>query len=121
MPHVSASPVSAEIASQPACWMRGAELAATATGLPVPGERVAVTGCGTSLYIAQAFAVAREAARQGETDAWPASEFPTGRRYDPRCGAVPVRHHDRGAVAAGRAPADVQPAMTAARAALVLR
>jgi fructoselysine-6-P-deglycase FrlB-like protein len=69
-----------EVASQPAAWERARTLAAP--GLPVPGERVAVLGCGTSWYMAQAYAALREAAGQGETDAWPASEFPAGRRYD---------------------------------------
>ncbi|MCA1655346.1 MAG: SIS domain-containing protein [Pseudonocardiaceae bacterium] len=61
-------------------WARAASLAAD--GLPVPGERVAVIGCGTSYYMAQAYAALREAAGQGETDAWPASELPTSRVYD---------------------------------------
>jgi CRISPR-associated protein Cas5a/b/c len=50
--------------------------------LPSPGERVAAVGCGTSFYVARAFAALREAAGRGETDAFPASEFPAGRRYD---------------------------------------
>ncbi|MEU6060872.1 sugar isomerase [Streptomyces sp. NPDC047097] len=78
MPHIDA-----EIASQPHCWNEAAALAATRpAGLPRPGERVAVAGCGTSLYMAQAYAALREGAGLGETDAFPASEFPTGRRYD---------------------------------------
>jgi fructoselysine-6-P-deglycase FrlB-like protein len=73
----------AEIASQPGCWRRAAELAPeVASLLPAPGERVAVVGCGTSWFIAQSFAAAREAAGQGETDAFAASEMPPGRRYD---------------------------------------
>jgi fructoselysine-6-P-deglycase FrlB-like protein len=68
-----------EIASQPSTWRLAR--AVPATGLPVPGERVAVLGCGTSYYMAQAYAALRESAGQGETDAWPASEFPA-RRYD---------------------------------------
>lgn len=77
--------VAAEIADQPACWRRAAELAATDDvlhALPKPGERVAVVGCGTSLYMAQCFARLREIAGLGETDAFPASEFPSGRAYD---------------------------------------
>lgn len=75
--------VDAEIASQPECWSRAAELAAAGhPGLPGPGERVAVVGCGTSLFMAQSYAALRESAGQGETDAFAASEFPTGRRYD---------------------------------------
>jgi fructoselysine-6-P-deglycase FrlB-like protein len=73
----------AEVASQPACWRRAARLAAEVTGLlPAPGERVAVAGCGTSWFMAQAYAAAREAAGQGETDAFAASEMPLHRRYD---------------------------------------
>jgi fructoselysine-6-P-deglycase FrlB-like protein len=73
----------AEIASQPACWLRASELvAAVAAVLPAPGERVAVAGCGTSWFIAQSYAALREAAGHGETDAFAASEMPVGRRYD---------------------------------------
>ncbi|MCM2580081.1 SIS domain-containing protein [Streptomyces meridianus] len=82
MPH-GASTTAAEIASQPGVWRRAAGLAGAAGDvLPRPGERAAVVGCGTSWFIAQAFAALREEAGQGETDAFPASEFPAGRRYD---------------------------------------
>ena len=76
--------VDAEIASQPDTWRRAAAIAAgpTAGALPKKGERVAVVGCGTSLYMAQAYAVLREEAGLGETDAFAASEFPFGRGYD---------------------------------------
>jgi fructoselysine-6-P-deglycase FrlB-like protein len=75
--------IDAEIASQPDCWLRAAGLAAEVSGvLPVPGERVAVAGCGTSWFIAQSYAALREASGQGETDAFAASEMPAGRRYD---------------------------------------
>jgi fructoselysine-6-P-deglycase FrlB-like protein len=75
--------VTAEIESQPETWARAAHLAAEhAAALPEPGARVAVTGCGTSLYMAQCFAALRESAGFGETDAFPASEFPRARRYD---------------------------------------
>ena len=50
--------------------------------LPQPGDRVAVVGCGTSFYMARAVAALREAHGGGETDAFPASEFPIGRSYD---------------------------------------
>lgn len=77
------SHASLEIASQPACWRHAADLAATRpAGLPEPGERVAVIGCGTSWFMAQTYAALREQAGQGDTDAWPASEFPTRRSYD---------------------------------------
>ncbi|HUC56800.1 MAG TPA: SIS domain-containing protein [Streptosporangiaceae bacterium] len=73
----------AEIASQPECWRRAAALLPEVAGLlPAAGERVAVAGCGTSWFIAQAYAVAREAAGLGETDAFAASEMPLGRSYD---------------------------------------
>lgn len=69
-----------EIASQPSVWERALEM--SVSGLPEAGERVAVIGCGTSYYMAQAYAALREKAAQGETDAFAASEFPFGRRYD---------------------------------------
>lgn len=74
-----------EIASQPECWSRAADVAtdpAVGTALPAQGSRVAVTGCGTSYFMAQSFAALRESAGQGETDAWPSSEFPRNRAYD---------------------------------------
>lgn len=71
-----------EIENQPVCWRKALDLgAANPAGLPEPGERVAVIGCGTSLYMAQAYAALREVAGHGETDAFPASELPA-RRYD---------------------------------------
>ncbi|MET7713927.1 sugar isomerase [Streptomyces sp. NPDC005407] len=76
------SRTAAEIATQPACWRRAAEAAAAFEGLPEPGERVAVTGCGTSWFMAIAYAALREAAGLGETDAFASSEFPSGRTYD---------------------------------------
>jgi len=74
--------VDEEIVSQPACWRRAVELAGTVIGLPSPGERVAVIGCGTSWFMAQAYAGLREASGHGETDAFTASEVPTARAYD---------------------------------------
>jgi CRISPR-associated protein Cas5a/b/c len=75
--------VEAEIATQAECWVRAAALARTSSEiLPKTGERVAVIGCGTSLFMAQAYAVLRERTGNGETDAFAASEMPTGRRYD---------------------------------------
>jgi fructoselysine-6-P-deglycase FrlB-like protein len=75
--------VDSEIASQPDCWQQAADLASTAgSALPRRGERVAVIGCGTSWFVAMAYAGLRERAGQGETDAFQASEFPAGRRYD---------------------------------------
>ncbi|MFE9661229.1 SIS domain-containing protein [Streptomyces sp. NPDC005955] len=77
------SHVENELNSQPECWTRAAALAAEhAAALPAPGERVALVGCGTSLFMAQAAAALREGAGQGETDAFAASEFPHHRPYD---------------------------------------
>ncbi|NED95677.1 sugar isomerase [Phytoactinopolyspora alkaliphila] len=75
--------VQAEIASQPDCWARAAELTPSVAGLlPRTNEKVAVVGCGTSWFMAQAYAARREQRGLGETDAFVASEFPLGRRYD---------------------------------------
>ncbi|MEE1845245.1 sugar isomerase [Streptomyces sp. NPDC007076] len=75
--------VEIETASQPECWRRAAELARTqSAALPAAGERIAVVGCGTSFYMAQAYAALREGSGQGESDAFAASEFPAGRGYD---------------------------------------
>jgi fructoselysine-6-P-deglycase FrlB-like protein len=72
-----------EIASQPECWAKAIEAAASAgSSLPAPAERVAVIGCGSSLNVARCYATLREAAGYGETDAFPASEIPPTRRYD---------------------------------------
>jgi fructoselysine-6-P-deglycase FrlB-like protein len=72
-----------EIASQPGCWSAAIEMAGAAgSALPGPGERVAAIGCGSSLNVARCYAALREAAGQGETDAFPASEVPATRRYD---------------------------------------
>ena len=75
--------VHAELMSQPDCWRRAVEVAAQSQSvLPRDGERVAVVGCGTSWFMAQAYAALRESAGQGETDAFAASEMPRGRTYD---------------------------------------
>jgi fructoselysine-6-P-deglycase FrlB-like protein len=72
-----------EIASQPECWAKAIELAASSrAALPAPGEQVAVVGCGSSLNVARCYAALRESAGQGRTDAFPASEIPAARRYD---------------------------------------
>ena len=75
--------VADEIQTQPDLWRRAGGLASdVAPLLGARGERVCVVGCGTSLYVAQAWAALREAAGHGETDAFPASELPAARRYD---------------------------------------
>lgn len=71
-----------EVLSQPQLWASVTDLLTGAEGLPEAGERVAVVGCGTSWFMAQAYAALREGAGQGETDAFTASEFPAGRAYD---------------------------------------
>ena len=72
-----------EITSQPECWAKAIEMAASAGPvLPARDERVAVIGCGSSLNVARCYAALREAAGHGETDAFPASEVPATRRYD---------------------------------------
>ena len=70
-----------EFRTQPEMWRRAAELASTVRLFP-PGARVAFVGCGTSLYVAQAAAAYRNGQLIGESDAFPASEVPPGRRYD---------------------------------------
>jgi fructoselysine-6-P-deglycase FrlB-like protein len=72
-----------EIASQPKCWRTVAARASGLDGaLPKPGEHAAMLGCGTSYFMAQAFASAREALALGLTDAFAASEMPPARHYD---------------------------------------
>ncbi|HHW84469.1 MAG TPA: sugar isomerase [Actinomycetales bacterium] len=74
--------VAAEIARQPDVWRQAVEVAkVNAELLPAAGARVAVVGCGTSWFMAQAYAARREALGQGETDAFVASEYPEGRNY----------------------------------------
>ena len=72
-----------ELASQPLTWRRAAQQAsAAANDLPARGDRVAIIGCGTSYFIAQAIAALREAAGHGVTDAYAASEAQLTRGYD---------------------------------------
>lgn len=72
----------AELNSQPQTWAKAAGMTAEQALLPASGARIAVVGCGTSWFMAQSYAALREAAGQGETDAFTASEFPHGRSYD---------------------------------------
>jgi len=75
--------LAAEIATQPDDWLAAAgSLDHHRAALPQPGERVAVVGCGTSLYMARSYAALREEAGAGLTDAWPASEARLDRGYD---------------------------------------
>ncbi|MGX1884500.1 SIS domain-containing protein [Streptomyces sp. NPDC055287] len=127
----SASRTSAEIASQPATWAQAARTLSSHTdALPLRGERVAVVGCGTSWFIAQAYAVLRESGGHGETDAFAASEFPYRTGYDrvlaiTRSGTttevLDVLRRVRGTVATGALTADpATPVMSAADAVAVL-
>ena len=74
----------AEIASQPDCWAEALRRAdAGVTGLPEAGESLLALGCGTSYYVASAYAMLREAAGQGLSDALVASDLPSRlRTYD---------------------------------------
>jgi CRISPR-associated protein Cas5a/b/c len=75
--------VTREIESQPAVWRRAIDLVPSlGDALPRTGERVAVIGCGTSWFMAEAYAALREDAGLGETDFYTASRLPSGRRYD---------------------------------------
>ena len=72
-----------ELRSQPETWRRALEaLPAEQDKLPRPGERVLVIGCGTSWFMAMAYAALREAAGQGVTDAVTATEVSAARSYD---------------------------------------
>lgn len=74
--------VERELARQPEAWRAVTERTLPPEVLPEPGERVAVVGCGTSLYMARCVAACREAAGHGVTDAFSASLYPFGRTYD---------------------------------------
>ncbi|MDQ0238267.1 SIS domain-containing protein [Arthrobacter bambusae] len=76
-----------ELVSQPEVWQRAVEQSKAEHLLPADGERIAVVGCGTSWFMAQSYAAAREAAGKGVTDAFAASEAflnhnSAGRQYD---------------------------------------
>ena len=74
---------SLEIESQPQIWRRSLDLLDDATRmLTRSGERMLVIGCGTSAFVAESFALLREAAGFGETDAAYASEPRPWRPYD---------------------------------------
>ena len=76
-------PMAAETATQPDNWLDAARLAEEHRSLlPQPGERVAILGCGTSLYVGRAIASLRESLGHGETDAWPGGDPVLDRPYD---------------------------------------
>ena len=74
----------AELSSQPEVWRRAIRQAEeeAARLLPSHGQRIAVIGCGTSWFMAQSYAVLRESAGKGLTDAFAASEGFVNRGYD---------------------------------------
>ncbi|MEZ2391318.1 SIS domain-containing protein [bacterium RCC_150] len=76
-----------ELESQPELWRRAIGQSKAERLLPADGARIAVVGCGTSWFMAQSYAAAREGAGKGVTDAFPASEAflnhnSAGRQYD---------------------------------------
>jgi glutamine---fructose-6-phosphate transaminase (isomerizing) len=72
-----------EVVSQPQTWQKAMALVDEFRHVvAAPGERVLAIGCGTSAFVAQSYAVLRERAGLGETDAAFASEMIPGRRYD---------------------------------------
>ena len=74
--------VAEEILDQPRAWSTAVAAATTAGPHPLPaGGRVAVVGCGSSMARGEGPGGAREAAGQGETDAFPASEARLRRPY----------------------------------------
>jgi fructoselysine-6-P-deglycase FrlB-like protein len=75
--------VSSEITTQPELWRQvSTGFAQYGGALPKPGQRVAAVGCGTSWFMAMAYAALREDLGHGLTDAFAGSEFPAGREYD---------------------------------------
>ncbi|CAN5408280.1 SIS domain-containing protein [soil metagenome] len=70
-----------EIQSQPQLWRQVAG-DAVPTELTARGQRMLVIGCGTSAFVAMAYAVLREQAGDGETDWAYGSEVALTRRYD---------------------------------------
>ncbi|WP_018134503.1 SIS domain-containing protein [Acaricomes phytoseiuli] len=79
--------MAAELESQPDIWQTAIAQARQENQqdqrlLPAHGDRVAVIGCGTSWFMAQSYAAAREQAGLGVTDAFTATELPVNRDYD---------------------------------------
>jgi fructoselysine-6-P-deglycase FrlB-like protein len=63
-----------ELVSQPDVWQRALDQANAEALLPEDGRKIAVIGCGTSWFMAQSYAAARESGGRGVTDAFAASE-----------------------------------------------
>lgn len=81
-PRTLGAHMAAELASQPDVWQQAVELTAERSMLPASGQRIAVVGCGTSWFMAQAYAALRERGGHGITDAFAASEAFVDRDYD---------------------------------------
>jgi len=83
VPFTQQSHFHTEAFGQPGDWARVvARLDELDRLFPARGARLAVIGCGTSFFVAQAYAALRELSGQGETDAFAASEHRLGRSYD---------------------------------------
>lgn len=82
--YISGAHMEAELSSQPDVWQRAVRQAEAEAAklLPATGQKVAVIGCGTSWFMAQSYAVLREGAGRGITDAFAASEAFLERGYD---------------------------------------
>jgi fructoselysine-6-P-deglycase FrlB-like protein len=81
--HTAGAFMEEELLSQPDCWQQVLGLADQYELLRRPGQRVAIIGCGTSWFVAQAMATLRESAGLGVSDAFAASEAPLPTRdYD---------------------------------------
>jgi fructoselysine-6-P-deglycase FrlB-like protein len=75
--------VDRELRTQPQLWREAAGLVPQhRAGLPTAGASLAVLGSGTSWFISMSYAVLRERAGLGRTDAFATSEFPIARDYD---------------------------------------
>jgi fructoselysine-6-P-deglycase FrlB-like protein len=75
--------VDAELRTQAQLWRDVATLVPHhRAALPARDATVAVVGSGTSWFIAMSYAVLREEAGFGRTDAFATSEYPIGRDYD---------------------------------------
>jgi fructoselysine-6-P-deglycase FrlB-like protein len=79
---ITAEHMAVELASQPETWARAIALTAEQALLPASGRKVAIVGCGTSWFMAQAYAALRESGGHGVTDAFAASEAFVNRDYD---------------------------------------
>ena len=86
----------AELRSQPETWRRALEVLPEVSGrLPRPDERVLVVGCGTSWFMAMAYAALREAAGQRGDRRGHRDRGLSRPRVRPDRGAVPLRDHHR--------------------------